>query len=145
MGRKLLLVVVVLAASSLAVGTASRLTGQDKKVKGRLPPYYAQIVTDQQREVIYVLQAKYGQQIEALKQQIEMLEKQCDVEVENVLSPQQKILLAKLMEDAATKRKKSSDDKIAAKVAEVEAAKAAEEAKAQAANGKKGRVKKEKN
>jgi len=124
MWRKVLAVVILFLVLAAVIGPGPRASGQDKKLKGRLPPYYAGIVTDQQRDAIYLLQAKYAQQLAAIQEQMDALEKQRDKEIENVLTPQQKLLLTKAMEDAAAKRKKSADNKIAEKVAEIEAAKA---------------------
>lgn len=123
MWKKMVAAAVVTLAIVAIIGIHPGASAQDKKPKGRLPLYYASIVTDQQREAIYALQARYAQQLAALQQQIEALEKQRDQDIENVLSPQQKLLLTKMLEEAAAKRKKAADDKIAAKVAELEAAK----------------------
>lgn len=124
MWKKVAAAAVLASGLAIVCGLGSRSSGQDKKPKGRLPPYYSGIVTDQQRDAIYLLQAKYGQQLAALQEQMDALEKQRDKEIENVLTPQQKLLLTKAMEEAAAKRKKAADDKIAVKVAEIEAAKA---------------------
>ena len=124
MWKRMVAAAVVALAVAAAIGIHPLSSGQEKKAKGRLPPYYSAIVTDQQRDVIYAIQAKYAQQLAVLQGQIEGLEKQRDQDIENVLSPQQKLLLTKALGDAAAKRKKSADDKIAAKVAELDAAQA---------------------
>jgi hypothetical protein len=99
------LAVLYLLASSAA---------QEKKAKGRLPPYYSAVVNDQQRQAIYLIQAKYDQQLDALNQQVQAVEKQRDAEIESVLSPEQRLLLKKAVDEAAAKRKKSIDDNLAA-------------------------------
>jgi hypothetical protein len=124
MWRKVVAAAFVALLIAEVLGTHSRTSGQEKKAKGRLPPYYSAIVTDQQREAIYLIQAKYAQQLAALQEQMDAMEKQRNTDIENVLSPQQKLLLLKAQEAAATKKKKAADDKIAVKVAELEAAKA---------------------
>jgi hypothetical protein len=141
MWKRMVAAAVVALAVAAAIGTHPGSSAQEKKPKGRLPPYYSSIVTDQQRDAIYAIQAKYAQQLAALQGQIEALEKQREQDIENVLSPQQKLLLTKALEDAAAKRKKSADDKIAVKVAELEAAKAPP---ADPKEVKKARAKKEK-
>jgi hypothetical protein len=122
--RKKVVAAAVVLAVAIVFCSGQWSIGQEKKAKGRLPPYYSSIVTEQQRAAIYLIQAKYGQQLMALQQQIEGLEKQRDQDIENVLSPQQKQLLLKAQQDAAAKRKKAADDKIADKVAAIEAANA---------------------
>jgi hypothetical protein len=92
----------------------SPLTGQEakeKKARGRLPAYYADIVTNDQKQKIYDLQSKYARQIEALNEQLEALERQRDGEIENVLTADQKEKLKKAREEGAAKRKKATADK----------------------------------
>ena len=92
----------------------SHAFAQEKKAKGRLPAYYAAVVNDQQRLAIYSIQAKYDQQLAALNEQLQALEKRRDAEIESVLSPEQKLMLKKAQEEAAVKRKKSTGDSVAA-------------------------------
>lgn len=92
--------------TSLVVQPA--LVGQEKttkKAKGRLPPYFAQVVTEKQRSEIYAIQKKYNDQLDALEQQVKALQAQRDTEVEGVLSAEQKEKLDKLRADAASRRK----------------------------------------
>jgi hypothetical protein len=112
--RKVLLAAIV---AGMLTGLSPLSVGQDakeKKAKGRLPAYYADIVTEQQRATIYAIQAKYEQQLDALNAQVTALEKQRNLEVENVLTPAQKEQLKKARDEAADKRKKKSDEKKAA-------------------------------
>ena len=90
------------------------------KAKGRLPAYYREIVTDEQREKIYALQAKYDSQIEELTQQLEALRSQRDADVEAVLTADQKAKLAEVRTAADAKRKKKSDPADAKKSVESE-------------------------
>jgi len=57
--------------------------------RGRLPNYYRQVVTLEQREEIYKIQKSYAAQIEPLEMQIAALEMKRDQEVEAVLSAEQ--------------------------------------------------------
>jgi hypothetical protein len=91
-------------------------SAQEKKAKGRLPPYYGSIVNDQQRQAIYLIQAKYDQQLDALNEQLQALEKRRDAEIEGVLSPEQRLVLKKTQDEAALKRKKSIDEDLAVEV-----------------------------
>jgi hypothetical protein len=111
MGRKVLFAALTFALAAAALGTNSNTNGQDAKAKGRLPPYYAAIVTDKQRQIIYAVQAKYEQQIAALNDQLQALEKQRNLEIENVLTPDQRLLLKKAQDEATAKRKKSAEEK----------------------------------
>lgn len=100
----------------LVVAMATWSPGQEKekKFRGRLPPYYSSIVTDQQRQAIYQIQAKYDQQLTALKEQIEAVENKRDAEIEGVLTAEQKLLIKKASDEAAAKRKKGGEEKVAA-------------------------------
>jgi hypothetical protein len=88
----------------------------------RLPPYYADIVTETQRLKIYALQEEYAEQIDALAAQILALEKKRDLEIEDVLTPAQKERLKQARESAAARKRGNAA-----------ANKALEEAKAAAA------------
>ena len=75
-----------------------------KKVRGRLPAYYAKVVTDEQREKIYKIQAEYRPKIKAIKAQLKALKKERKDKIAAVLTPQQK----KQVEEAAAKAKRKS-------------------------------------
>lgn len=102
----------------VVVGTWLALVGAaqetpSKKAKGRLPPYYAGVVSDQQRQTIYAIQEKYGAQITALQEQISALTRQRDAEIEGVLTPEQRAKVRELQEAAAAKRKKGTENNAA--------------------------------
>jgi len=117
--KKTLIVVAVLSAAWIGSGGSS-LVGQEKekKAKGRLPAYYTDIVTDQQRAAIYLIQAKYQAKVTALNEQLLEIAKQQNDEIENVLTAEQKQMLKKAQEAGAAKRKKNADDKKAAEEAQ---------------------------
>ena len=64
----------LLLAAALAVGSVSGQGQQpekppaksDKKVSGRLPAYYGEVVSKEQRAKIYEIQAKYVEQVTKL-------------------------------------------------------------------------------
>jgi hypothetical protein len=108
-------------AMALIVG-ASQLVGQEResakpaakaekkeKSTGRLPPYYGQVVTKEQREKIYAVQAKYADQIEKLLEQVDTLEKSQTEEIEAVLSQEQRDQVMKLASEAKSKRSKKAE------------------------------------
>ncbi|MGE0756991.1 MAG: hypothetical protein AB7F89_21625 [Pirellulaceae bacterium] len=75
-----------------------------KKLTGRLPAYYGEVVSKEQRTKIYELQAKFGDQIQKLREQIELLEKQLQDEMVAVLTPEQRDQVMKRTADAKAKR-----------------------------------------
>jgi Spy/CpxP family protein refolding chaperone len=79
--------------------------GAKEKAKGRLPAYYKDVVTDEQRDQIYALQAKYAKQLEDLQTQIDGVKGKLNGEIEALLSPEQKEKLAKVKEEAEAKKK----------------------------------------
>ena len=86
-----------------------------KKARGRLPRYFAKVVTQKQREDIYEIQARFAARIDELQKQIDELIRQRDQEVEAVLSSDQLAEVRKLREEAkkrqAARRRKSSQTK----------------------------------
>lgn len=75
-----------------------------KKTYRRLPNYFGQIgLSNEQREEIYSIQEKAGEQLEALKRQIEAVTRKRDSDVRAVLTDDQKKRLDELIA-AARKR-----------------------------------------
>lgn len=79
-----------------------------KEAGGRLPPYYRDIVTEEQKEQIYGIQGKYADQIAALQKQLDDLRDKQTAEIESVLTPEQK---AKLAQARAAKKKPKDKEK----------------------------------
>ena len=84
-------------------GAAPQGTSPTRQVRGRLPNHYGKVVTDQQRQTIYALQALYAPHIEKLQAQIDALTRERDARIEAVLTPTQRKQLAEL-KDAARKK-----------------------------------------
>jgi len=108
-----LVLIVAMAPMVLSLGgSASRLSAQDaasaKKPaaspRGRLPLYYGQVVSGDQRAKIYEIQKSHAPKIEALQAQLDALIKERDAEVESVLTDEQRKRVAELMAEAAKKR-----------------------------------------
>jgi hypothetical protein len=76
------------AAPAGAAG-AAKTTESKPQLRGRLPAYFAAVVSQQQREEIYRIQARVQEQIDKMLQQIADLEKARDEEIDRVLSPEQ--------------------------------------------------------
>jgi hypothetical protein len=73
------------------------------KPRGRLPPYFNQVVTPQQREQIYAMQKPIMDKIDALEAQIKELQAQLEKESRAVLTAEQ---LKKVDELAAATQEK---------------------------------------
>ena len=81
----------------------TKAAAPEKKSYKRLPAYYGDVVDGAQKEKIYVLQEKWGKQIDELAEQIKALQKQRDAEIEGVLTADQKAKVEKTRADAKTK------------------------------------------
>lgn len=97
------LVVAVFGLLSMGQEPAKKATP-----RGRLPAYYKDLVSPDQRDEIYAIQGKYNAEIKELEAKIEKLKKERDTEVERVLTPKQqerlKLLMAAKGKSAATEK-----------------------------------------
>jgi hypothetical protein len=94
-----------------------RADGPVKKTlakRGRLPAHYAKVVTDEQREKIYGIQAEYAPKITALETQLKALKAERDEKIKAVLTPQQQ----KQVEEAKAKARKKEPQPKAVKPSE---------------------------
>jgi hypothetical protein len=96
-----------------------RAAGEKKVQKGtrRLPAYYADVVSEEQRKQIYDIQAKYAKQLQDLNEQLLALTKKQNDEIEAVLTAEQKEKVAAAQAAASAKKKKKAADKKAADTA----------------------------
>ncbi|HSG69374.1 MAG TPA: hypothetical protein VLA12_03120 [Planctomycetaceae bacterium] len=77
-----------------------------KPPRGRVPAGFGKIgVSENQKEEIYAIQARYKAQVEDLLAQLEELKSQEAEEIHNVLTDDQKLALKKYRDEAAAKRK----------------------------------------
>lgn len=74
------------------------------KPRGRLPNYFAAVVSGQQREQVYAIQARYNKQIEDLQRQMDELKEVRDREVDGVLTAEQLEKVNAKREEAKAKR-----------------------------------------
>lgn len=121
-GLGLLLVGAVLLASpalgqQAASGDSAEKAPAVKKVSGRLPTYFAAVVSQKQREAIYKLQADYEAQLEKLQAQLDALMVDRDREIDAVLSDEQLAEVTKKREEA----KKRREERIRSKSSETTA------------------------
>lgn len=124
-GKKLLVAAAVMFAVGTMIGNGALSIGQEvkaKKAKGRLPAYFADIVTEEQRVAIYKIQESHKKQIDDLEAQLATARDKEMAEIEAVLDAAQKEKLKKAREEAATKKKKKAPDAKAAETKPAEAA-----------------------
>ena len=74
------------------------------KPRGRLPVYYTRVVSQEQRDQIYALQAKFQAEIDKLLSQLKLMEQQRDADIRKVLSPEQQKRVDALVAEAKLKR-----------------------------------------
>jgi hypothetical protein len=106
----------LVGAFSLAFVATTGLSGQepkpqdpktkdvkpDMRFKGQLPSYWGMIgLTDDQREKVYALQAKYNQDIDKLEKQIKDMKEKMSKERFEVLSAEQKTALEDIIRKKA--------------------------------------------
>lgn len=116
-------------AQDKSAGSKTEKNGDAKEKSGnRLPDNYGKIgLTEAQKNKIYSIQEKARTEIEALKKQIADKNAAAEMEIDAVLSAEQKAIVGKLKEEAETKKKeakqKAKDKKDDGKAAEKPAAK----------------------
>ncbi|MBL9124846.1 MAG: hypothetical protein JNG90_14510 [Planctomycetaceae bacterium] len=98
----------VAAVAALLLSLVSHSFSQEKapraQPRGRLPAYYAKVVTEQQREQVYQVQAEYENQIDTLEAKILELEKKRDDAVRALLTPEQRRQVDQLAAAAKAER-----------------------------------------
>jgi len=95
--------------SAPAAGATSGKKGAKKpssarKPAARLPNYYKDVVTEEQREKILAIQKEYTAKIDPLRKELEKLTAERDEKIEAVLTPQQKQELEKIKAAAKAAR-----------------------------------------
>ncbi|MGH7192205.1 MAG: hypothetical protein ACREJM_01585 [Candidatus Saccharimonadales bacterium] len=88
-------------AANPAAGAAAKARA---KPRGRLPAYYARVVSGDQRDKIYAIQQSYEPKIAELQAQLKALTDKRDAEMEAVLTADQKTKVQQLAADAKGKR-----------------------------------------
>lgn len=80
----------------------------DAKKALRLPPYYADVINEDQREKVASAYTKFNTKIAKLKEEIKAVTAERDLTLEAMLTDEQKATLTKLKEDAKSKRAKTA-------------------------------------
>ena len=106
-------VALVLALLSIGLlGAALTLTAQEqeegqtqrRRARGRLPNFYAQVVSGDQREKIYAIQKQHAPEIDKLRKQLQELIAKRDAEMRNLLTEEQQARVDGLAEEARKRR-----------------------------------------
>jgi hypothetical protein len=82
----------------------TKATIKNKGPKGRLPPHYAKVVTEEQRGKIYAIQEEYRGKIEAARAQLDALLKEEKAKISAVLTEEQKKKLEEFQSNTKTKK-----------------------------------------
>ncbi|MEX2175452.1 MAG: hypothetical protein WD872_13905 [Pirellulaceae bacterium] len=107
---------VALVGGPLTIGQEK--ADQTEKSVRRLPAYYSDVVSQEQRKQIYAIQEKYAKELKTLNEQMLALAQKQTNEVEAVLSAEQKEQVEKARTASASRKKKKAADKKAAKTAD---------------------------
>lgn len=103
-----LLTVIFISTAAICWNAYSQEASASKspraKSRGRLPAYYGDVITKEQRDKIYSIQASYEEQLAALREQLKALVAKRDAEVEAVLTPEQREQVKKIAEEARAER-----------------------------------------
>jgi len=83
---------------------ATKASEKSKVPKGRLPPHYAKVVTEEQREKIYSIQAEYRTKIETARAQLDALVKEEKDKISAVLTEEQKKKVEEFQTPAKAKK-----------------------------------------
>jgi hypothetical protein len=106
--RFVALAVAVLAVAGTGVGQDP--AKKEGKAKGILPPFWKDIVSEDQKQKIYEIQAKYKKEIEELRAKLKDLEAKQNKEMFALLSPEQKKSLEdKIKEKAGMPKEKEKE------------------------------------
>lgn len=97
-------------AASSADETSAAPTKR-KKPRGRLPVFYSQVVSGDQREEIYDIQAKYEPDMDALVEKLVEMRNQMQAEIKGVLTPEQLERVQQLKDEAKQRRAKRAAQK----------------------------------
>lgn len=108
-----------LAQAADADASAAAPASSAVKVSVRLPNYYREIVTEEQREKIYEIQRQFNAKIQTLEAELEKLKGDRDTKVEAILTPDQKLKLEQIRAKAKATRdaKKTSKEQTPAATA----------------------------
>ncbi|PQO47792.1 hypothetical protein [Blastopirellula marina] len=112
-----LVVVAFLTAATTLPSLIAQETADESKPSVRLPAYYGDVITADQRKKIYAIQRGYAPKIEQLEAEIKKLEEAMEAEMEGVLTQPQIDRIKELIEEEKIRREKNEAAKRAAEKA----------------------------
>ena len=83
----------------------------EKKITGRLPNGYANVVTNAQRDDIYKIQKEYAEVIERLKLRIQMLESERNKKIDALLTEEQVEKVKRSQKERSATRRSNAAEK----------------------------------
>ena len=92
------------SAKPAVAKTASAAEKEKPVFRGFLPPFYKDVVTPQQRDKIYKIQASYNETIRELEEQAKALRTERDLKIEQALTTKQLAEVKAKQQEAAEKR-----------------------------------------
>ena len=106
-----------LAAATTLPSLFAQETADESKPSVRLPAYYGDVITADQRKKIYAIQRGYAPKIAQLEMEIQKLEAAMESEMAGVLTQPQLDRIAELIEEEKIRREKNEAAKRAAEKA----------------------------
>ncbi len=100
----LLAITVATAAQPIRAADGPVKKTQLRKARGRLPAYYASVVTEEQRDQVYKIQQEYNPKIEALEKQLDAVRNERNEKIAAVLTPEQRKQVDEAAATAQAKR-----------------------------------------
>ncbi len=83
---------------------------QRQERRGRLPAYYARVVSGDQRESVYKIQRSYAPKLQELTKQLQQLRAMRDKEIDAILTPEQLARVKQLREEARQRRRQNQQE-----------------------------------
>ena len=89
----------------------SKAESKARRGPRRLPLYYARVVSSEQRERIYEIQAEYAEEIQAIENELKKKMSERDLVIEAVLSVEQLDEVKRWISEAKKRRAQREDEK----------------------------------
>jgi len=99
------------APSAAAKSSSAKDRKKPSTPRGRLPAYFGDVVSKEQREKIYAIQQEYTAKLAELRRQLDELTKERDAKIESLLTPEQRKKIADLKAAAKTSRDSKREGK----------------------------------
>jgi|GEM_PF-6654622 len=97
-----------LSAAMMGLPLAAQEAGKKEAAKGRLPPYFGDVVDDKEKQGIYDIQAAYEPKIEKLEAELEAVKAERDAKIEKYVGPAKMKKIEEAKAAAAAKREEKN-------------------------------------